>query len=114
VRLIIQRRTPDMGGRRMLEELFFDCVLVEPGDGAQPPGDCGPSPAPGFEFSGEGLDVGAADGEQGQGVGAAPSSELAQVQRVGLPGQALVSGQEPGEGQPFRSGEEGLDRGERS
>jgi hypothetical protein len=70
--------------------------------------------APGFEFPGEGLDVGAADGEQGQGAGAAPSSELAQVQRVGLPGQALVSGQEPGVGQPFRSSEDGLDRGERS
>jgi hypothetical protein len=28
VRLIIQPRTPDMGGRRMIEELFFDCVLV--------------------------------------------------------------------------------------
>ena len=38
----------------MLEELFFDGVLVEPGDGAQPPGDGGPGAAAGFQFAGEG------------------------------------------------------------
>jgi hypothetical protein len=61
----------------MLEELFFDGVLVEPGDGAQPPGHSRAGPAAGFEFPGEGFDVGAADGEQGQGGGAAPAGELA-------------------------------------
>ena len=47
----------------MLQELFFDRVLVEPGDGAQPPGDGRAGPALEFEFPGEGLDVGAADGD---------------------------------------------------
>src|SRR5207244_287202 len=38
--------------------------------------------------------------------------ELAQVQGVGLTGQATVSGQEPGNGDPLGIGEGGLDRGE--
>jgi hypothetical protein len=50
----------------VLEEFFFDGVAVEPGDGAQPPGDRGPGTASGFEFPGEALDVGAPDGEQAQ------------------------------------------------
>ena len=93
----------------MLEEFFLDGVLVEPGDGAQPPGDGGPGPAAGFQVAGEAFDVGAADGEQGQGPGAAPGGELAQVQRVGLSGQAAV----PGEREALGVGEGGLDRGER-
>jgi hypothetical protein len=97
----------------MLQEFFFHGVLVEPGDGAQPPGDGGAGPAPSFEFSGEAFDVGAADGEQGQRPGPAPASELAQVQGVGLAGQAAVPGQEPGEGDSLGVGEGGLDRGER-
>ena len=70
--------------------------------------------APGFEFPGEAFDAGAADGEQGQGAAAAPGGELAQVECVRLAGQAAVSGQVPGEGEPFGIGEGGLDRGERS
>ena len=66
-----------------------------------------------FEFPGEAFDLGAADSEQAQGAGAAPGGELAQVQCVGLAGQAAVSGQEPGEGDPFGVGEGGLDRGVR-
>src|SRR6202035_2400986 len=97
----------------MLEEFFLDGVLVEPGDGAQPPGDGGPGPAAGFQVAGEAFDVGAADGEQGQGPGAAPGGELAQVQRAGLSGQAAVPGQVPGEGEALGVGENGLDRGER-
>jgi hypothetical protein len=72
----------------MREELFLDRVLVEPGDRAQPPGDGRAGPAPDFEFPGEAFDVGAADGEQGQGAGAAPDGELAQVQRGGLGGSS--------------------------
>jgi hypothetical protein len=49
----------------------------------------------------------------GQGSGAAPGSELAQVKCVGVAGQPAVSGQESGEGEPFGVGEGGLDRGER-
>jgi len=79
----------------MLQELFLDRVLVGPGDGAQPPGDGRAGPAAGFEFPGEAFDAGAADGEQGQGAGAAPGGELAQVECVRLAGQASVSGQVP-------------------
>ena len=84
-----------MRGRGVRKEFFFDGVHVEPGDGAQPLGEGGAGPAPGFEFSGEAFDVGAANGEQGQGTGAAPGSELAQVQCVSLAGQAAVPGQSP-------------------
>jgi hypothetical protein len=96
-----------VSGRGMLEELFFDGVLAEPGDRAQPPSHGRASPAAGFEFPGKVFDVGAADGEQGKRPGAAPAGELAQVQRVRLAGQAAESGQEPGEGEPFRISEGG-------
>jgi len=43
--------------------------------------------------------------EQGQGAGAVPGGELAQVQRVRFTGQTTVPGQEPGEGEPFGVGE---------
>ena len=70
------------------------------------------APAAGFQVPGEALDVGAADGEQGQGAGTAPVGELAQVQGVGLAGQAAIAGQESGKGEPFGTCEGGLDRGE--
>src|SRR5215470_1918568 len=71
-------------------------------------------PAPGLQVTSEGLDAGAADGEQGQGAGAAPGRrELAQVECVGLSCEAAVPGQEPGEGEPFGVSEDRLDRGER-
>jgi hypothetical protein len=66
VRFVVQTGTTDVGGGRVLQELFFDGVLIEPGDGAQPPGNRGAGPALGFQFAGEGLDVGAADQEQRQ------------------------------------------------
>jgi hypothetical protein len=46
----------------VIQEFFFDGVLAGPGDSTQPAGDGGPGP---LQVSGEGLDVGAADGEQG-------------------------------------------------
>ena len=97
----------------MIQEFFFDGVFVEPGDGGQPPGDGGAGAASGFQVAGEGLNVGAADGEQVQGADAAPGDELAQVECLGLSCQAAVSGQVPGEGEAFGVGEGGLDRGER-
>src|SRR5262249_32331324 len=51
--LIIQARPPDMGGWRVLEELLFNGVLVEPGDGAQLPGHGGAGASPGFQLPGE-------------------------------------------------------------
>ena len=64
MRLIIQSRAADVGGRGVLEEFFFDRVLMEPGDGAQPPGDGGAGAAFGLQVPGEGLDAGAPDREQ--------------------------------------------------
>ena len=105
VTLIIQPRPPDMRGRGVLEKFFLHGVFVEPGDGAQPPGDGGAGAPVGFQVAGEVFDVGAADGEQVQGAGAAPGGELAQVQRVGLAGQAAI----PGQREPFGIGERWLD-----
>ena len=86
VRLVVQPGTADVRGGRVVQEFFFDGVLVEPGDGAQPPGDGGTGPAAGFQFAGEGLDIGPADREKRQGPGAAPAGELPQVEGVGLAG----------------------------
>ena len=47
----------------MLEEPYLEAAVVEPGDGAQPPGDSRAGVAPGFEFPGEAFEVGAADDE---------------------------------------------------
>jgi hypothetical protein len=113
MRLVIDSRTTDVGGRRVLEEFFFDGVFVEPGDRAHPPGDGRAGQAPGFQLSGEAFDVRAADGEQVQGTGPAPGGELAQVEGVRIAGRAAVPGQEPGEGEPFGVGAGRLDRGER-
>jgi hypothetical protein len=113
VGLVVHPRPPDVRGWPVIQELLLNCVLVEPGDSGQPAGDSGAGPSPGLQVAGEAFDVGAADGEQVQGAGAAPGSELAQVECVGLAGQAAVSGQVPGEGEPFGVGEGGLDRGER-
>jgi hypothetical protein len=113
VGLVVDPRPADMGGRGAIEQLFLDRVLAGPGDGAQPPGDGGAGPASGFQVPGEALDVGTADGEQGHRAGPAPADELAQVQGVGLPGQAAVPGQEPSEGESLGIGEGRLDRGER-
>ena len=101
-----------MRGWGVVEEFLFDGVLVEPGDGAQPPGHGGATPAAGFQFAGEGLDVGAADGEQRKRAGAAPAGELPQVQGVGVAGQAAVPGQEPGERKPLGISEHRQDRDE--
>jgi len=90
--LIVQPRTADVRGRGVIQEFFFDGVFVEPGNGGQPAGDGGADAALGYQLAGEAFDVGAADCEQGQGAGAAPAGELAQVQGVGLACQAAVSG----------------------
>ena len=82
VRLIVQAGPPHVGGRGMVQEFLLDRVLKEPGDRAQPPGNGRASAASCFQVAGEAFDVGAADGEQGKGAGAAPGGELAQVQRI--------------------------------
>jgi WD40 repeat protein len=62
----------------VIEQIFFDGVLVEPGDGAQTVGDGGPGAAAGFQVAGEALDVGAACLEQAQVMLLAPAGVLAQ------------------------------------
>jgi len=69
VRLVVQPGTADVGGRGVLQEFLFDGVPIEPGDGAQPPGDGGPGPPSGFQVTGEAFDVGAADRRTGSGSG---------------------------------------------
>jgi hypothetical protein len=102
--LIIHAGAPDMGGRGMLDQVFLHGVPVEPRDRAQPAGDGGAGPAAGFHITGEALDVGAAGLEQAQVALLAPARILAQVQRVGLTGQAGITGQEPGQRQPLVAG----------
>jgi hypothetical protein len=63
----------------VLQEFLFEGVLVEPGDGAQPPGDGRPGAAAGFQVAGEAFDVGAADGEQAQGAGPLPVVSVALI-----------------------------------
>ena len=50
MRLIIHTRPPDVGGRTMLEKFFLHGVLIEPGNGAQPPGDGGAGSALCFQL----------------------------------------------------------------
>jgi hypothetical protein len=55
-----------------------------------------PGPAAGLQLPGEALDIGAAGLEQAELLLLAPARVLAQVQPVGLAGQAAVASQEPG------------------
>ena len=64
MRLIVQPRPPHVGSRGMLQQLLFDRVLIESGDGAQPPGDGGARSPSRFQVAGEAFDIGAADGKQ--------------------------------------------------
>jgi hypothetical protein len=79
VRVVIQPGPADMGGRGVIQQLFLDGVLVEPGDRAQPARDRGPGTAPGLQIPGEALDVRPAGNGQPDTVLVAPVSELAQV-----------------------------------
>jgi hypothetical protein len=78
----------------MLEQLFLHGVAVEPDDRAQAASDGGPGPAADLQVTGEALDVGAPGLEQAQVVLGAPARILAQVQLIGLTGQAAVASQE--------------------
>jgi len=67
---------------------------VEPDDRAQPAGHRRAGLAVIFEVGGEAFDVDPADVEQAAVVLPAPRGELAQIQRVGVTGEASVAGQE--------------------
>ena len=60
MRLVVHPRAPDVRSRGMLQELLFDGVPVEPGDGPQPGGDRGAGAALCFQVAGEAFDIGAA------------------------------------------------------
>lgn len=77
----------------MIDEFLFDRALVEPSDRAQPPGDGCEGRAPALKLMGEGLDIGAADGEQGQGAGPAPGGELAMAKAAPADSPLLVISQ---------------------
>jgi len=66
VRVIVQARTADMSGWRVLEQVFLDGLPVEPGHGAQAAGDGGPGAAAGLQVAGETFDVGTARLEEAQ------------------------------------------------
>ena len=109
VRLVVQAGPADMRRRRPLEQALLFGVAVEAGDRAEPTSDRRPSAPTGFEVAGEALDVGPAGAEQAQVVLGAPGDELAQVQRVGLTGQASVAGEERRQRVPLGVGERQVD-----
>ena len=77
-----------MDGWGMRDEAFLFGVAVEAGDRAQPAGDRRRRPTSSFKLTAEGLDVTAADLEQAQMAPVAEHDELAEVQGVGVPGEA--------------------------
>lgn len=106
VGLVVQTRPADMHRRGDCDEAFFFGVAVERRDGAQPSGDRGASLALGLEVAAEAFDVGAARTEDRQMPFGAPGDVLAQVERVGLTGQAAVAGQEAGQRELFLRAEQ--------
>ena len=94
--------------RRMGDQAFLFGVAVEAGHGAQPPGDGGRRPSPSFQVASVGLDVASADLEQAQVALVAAGDELAQIQRVGVAGEAPVAAEEPGQCYMFRIDQSGV------
>jgi hypothetical protein len=66
--VVVQSGSAHVRGRRVLEQVFFDGVAVEPGDGAQPSGDGRPGPPGSFPVPAEAFDVRTSRGEQMQPV----------------------------------------------
>ena len=66
----------------MIEQVFLHRVPVEPGDGAQPPGDGRPGTAAGLQVAREAFDIGTAGLEEAQLVLVAPAGVLAHAQLV--------------------------------
>jgi hypothetical protein len=113
VGLVVQPGSPHVGRRRVRDQAFLSGVAVETGHGAQPTGDGGPGPTQGLEVTGEALDVSAPRPEHCHPVFGAPGHVLAQIQRVGLAGQAAVAGQEPHQGELLVAAEQPVSRRER-
>ena len=102
VGLVVDPGSADMYRRRVVDQALFFGVAVEAGHGAQPSGDGGGRSSSSFEVAPEGLDVAAADLEKAQVALVAEGDELAQVQGVGVAGEAPVAAEEPGQCYMFR------------
>jgi hypothetical protein len=76
VRLVVQRRSVHVHGRRVLQQVLLNRVAIEPGDRAELARDRGPGAALGFQVTAETFDVGAPRIEQMQAVHLAPGGEL--------------------------------------
>lgn len=64
VRLVVEARSADVHGGRVVEEALFLGVAVEARNRAEAAGDCGPGATTGFKISSEALDVHPAHREQ--------------------------------------------------
>lgn len=97
VRFVVDPRAADMDRRGVGNQAFLLGVAVEAGHGAQPPGDRRCRPIVRLELPSERFDVTAADLEQTQVAVIAERHELAEVQRIGVAGEAPVVAEEPGQ-----------------
>jgi hypothetical protein len=113
MRLVVEAGPADVHCWGDGNQAFFFGVTVETGNGAQPARDRRASFAEGLEMTAEAFDVGAARTEDPQMRFGAPGHVLAQVERVGLAGQAAVAGQEPGQRELFLRAEQDLAHRER-
>jgi len=108
VGFVVDPRAADMDRRGVRDEAFLLGVAVEAGDRAQPAGDRRRRPNSSFELPAERLDVTAADLEQAQVASVAEHDELAEVQGVGVTGEAPVAAEEPSERHVFRVDQSGV------
>jgi hypothetical protein len=113
VGLVVEAGSTHVRRRGDRDEAFLFGVAVEADHGAEPAGDRGPGPTQGLDVAGEALDVGATRTEHRQVVFGAPGHVLAQIQRVGVAGEAAVAGQEPRQRQLLVRAEQLVSWGER-
>jgi len=92
--LVVDAWPADVHRRGMLDDTLLLGVPAEPDDRAQPASHRGPGPAAILEVAGEAFDVNASHVEQPVMVLPAPRGVLAQIQGVGVAGEAPVAGQE--------------------
>jgi hypothetical protein len=98
VGLVVKTRPPDMHRRRDADEAFMLGVPIETSDRTQTPSKCCPRPAPSLQLTAEPLDVRAARTKQRDLMFGAPLHPLAQIELVGLTGQAAVPSEETEQG----------------
>jgi hypothetical protein len=109
VGLVVKARAPNMSRWRPLQHAFLFGVAVEARHRAQAACDRRSGTPSSLEVPTEALDVSPAHGEQAQMMLLAPGDELAQIQGVGLAGQAAVAGKERRQRVPLGVGERRVD-----